>query len=144
MTAIIAEPGDHLMVLNGICIGVHTGTIHQPPAKAKAPRAAKPMAPRTKRKNKHKGRRKQPPIERADTFTMATRMSKFLALVSERPRTTPEMQKALGLRSRGQVQSIVQHLDHQGKLAPAENKGPGYYRVYKLATASGQTVEDHN
>jgi len=134
MTAIIAEPGDHLMVLNGICIGVHTGTIHQPPVKAKAPRTAEPMAPRrAKHKNKRKGRKTTRPfIERADPATMATRLAKFAALITEKPRTTGELLQLMGLKNRSQVMTIANHLDREGKLAKPRKNGTGHRRVYEL------------
>jgi len=134
VVSVIAEPGDRLMILNGVCVGVDTSS-SQPPAALPAP-SADPAVLTTPRKRKRATQAKPP-----------SRIHRSLAQIENDINRISEF---LTNRGPSQLRFIIKHLDstkshvrnaltimqRRGLLATPSQRGSGYYIAYSLATTT--------
>jgi hypothetical protein len=125
MTAIIAEPGDRLMVINGVCIGVDTSQAKQqlalPAPKRRGKSKTKVKIPRKKRKvGSH--------ASHAQVDARVARVTKALSIT---PMNLGELMRATKIPS-SQLKTALVRLDKEGKLTPPEKTGIGNARTYQL------------
>lgn len=130
---IVAEPGDRLMLLNGVCIGVDTSQHQQRGALVRA----LPAPPAKRKYTKHVKHNKPKKTKRAKRVVQTSaeveaRAARVVKALSITPMTLGELGRATKITS-GPLKVALASLDRQGRLAPPEKTGTGNARSYQLA-----------